>query len=89
MWNTELVELLEFKNLLVQAQATLSSALMREESRGSHYRNDFKARNDKEWLKHSLIRLDKNQTFAHSHRAVRMKTEDSSLPAMQPEIRNY
>ncbi len=89
MWNTELVELLEFKNLLVQAQATLSSALMREESRGSHYRNDFKARNDQEWLKHSLIRLDENQDFIHSHRAVRMKTEDSSLPTMQPEIRNY
>ena len=53
-WNNELTEFLETENLLIQAIATMQSALLREESRGSHFREDFTKTSDN-WLCHSLI----------------------------------
>ncbi|MCX6020435.1 MAG: succinate dehydrogenase/fumarate reductase flavoprotein subunit, partial [Chloroflexi bacterium] len=54
--NTDLMEALELHNLLDNAEATAASALARTESRGAHYRADFPARNDAEWLKHTFVR---------------------------------
>ena len=53
IWNTEIVEALELHNLIIQALASIESALKRTESRGAHSRIDYKLRNDKSWLKHS------------------------------------
>lgn len=39
----------EVKNMLLNAEMKLRSGLYREESRGTHFREDFPARNDKEW----------------------------------------
>ncbi len=57
LWNDELLEYLEFENLLLNSMATAFAALNRKESRGAHYRSDFKERDDKNFLFHSLIYL--------------------------------
>ena len=54
IWNSDLVEALEYDNLLVQAEVTLASALNRTESRGAHSREDFPDRDDEKWMVHSL-----------------------------------
>ncbi len=53
-FNTNRVEALELQNLLEVAEATAISAMMRDESRGAHARDDFPERDDKNWLCHSL-----------------------------------
>ncbi len=57
-FNTELLELIELKNLLDIALITAESARNRKESRGAHSREDFPERNDDEWLKHTLAVLN-------------------------------
>jgi succinate dehydrogenase / fumarate reductase flavoprotein subunit len=54
-FNMELMEAIELGFLLDCAEAVTASALAREESRGAHYREDFPARDDANWLKHTLI----------------------------------
>ncbi|MGB1069831.1 MAG: succinate dehydrogenase flavoprotein subunit, partial [Henriciella sp.] len=58
IWNTDLLEALEFDNLIGQAAVTVNSAVNREESRGAHAREDFADREDKEWMKHTLAWVD-------------------------------
>ena len=59
IWNTDLVETLEFDNLIQQAVGHhRRRALNRTESRGAHAREDFPERDDKNWMKHTLSWLD-------------------------------
>jgi len=53
-WNTELVEALELRSLLVVGQMILTSALHRQESRGAHCREDYTQRDDEQFLKHTM-----------------------------------
>jgi len=53
-FNTELMEVIELGNLIECAEATVAGALAREESRGGHYRADFPARDDVNFLRHTL-----------------------------------
>jgi len=55
-YNAELMEALELESLLGLSELILVSALQRTESRGAHYREDHPLRNDKDWLKHTLVR---------------------------------
>jgi succinate dehydrogenase / fumarate reductase flavoprotein subunit len=54
IFNTDLIGALELHSLLDVAETIVASALAREESRGAHYRSDFPARDDANWLKHTL-----------------------------------
>ena len=74
LWNDELIEFFQTENLLLQAIATAFSALKREESRGAHFRQDFINRDDKNWLKHSLVSFDvSNNSFDFKTKEVRVK----------------
>ena len=53
-WNTELVEALELKSLMMVGEIILASALNRQESRGAHSREDYPQRDDANFLKHTL-----------------------------------
>lgn len=54
-YSQELINLIEFEYMLDLAEVITLGALNREETRGSHYRVEFKERNDKDWLKHTLV----------------------------------
>ena len=56
--NYELINALELESMIDVAHATTLGALLREESRGAHFRRDFTKRNDRDWLKHTLAAKD-------------------------------
>lgn len=55
MYNTNLVEFIEFKNILELSEIILTCAIKREESRGAHFRSDNKVQNDELFKVHSIV----------------------------------
>ncbi len=56
-WNTELIEALELQNIIIVGELILASALNRQESRGSHAREDYPSRDDTDFLQHTLASI--------------------------------
>lgn len=86
MWNSDLVEALEFDNMIYQAKITMDSAENRKESRGAHARDDIKDRNDDDWMKHTLAAIVDGST-AFSYREVSFSTKE--MPSFPPKKRVY
>ncbi len=89
IWNTDLVEAMEFDNLAHQAVVTVNAALNRTESRGAHAREDFPDRDDEHWMKHTLTWLDPNGSVRVDYRPVHSNTMTNEVEPIPPRKRVY
>ncbi|MCX7359496.1 MAG: succinate dehydrogenase flavoprotein subunit [Alphaproteobacteria bacterium] len=90
IWNTDLVETLEFDNLIAQAVVTVVGGLNRTESRGAHAREDFPDRDDQHWMKHTLAWLDtKSGKATIDYRPVHTNTMTNEVEYIPPKKRVY
>ena len=89
IWNTDLVEALEFDNLIAQAAVTVNSAANRTESRGAHAREDFSDRDDTEWMKHTLAWVDDAGKVTIDYRPVHEYTMSNDIEYIKPKARVY
>jgi len=81
MFNTELTQALELRNMLDIAETVALGALKREESRGAHTRTDFTSRDDGTWLKHSVVRF--------APEGPKLDYKPVTITRWQPEERKY
>jgi succinate dehydrogenase / fumarate reductase flavoprotein subunit len=80
-WNTEIVEALELRNLLVVAELILTSAINRQESRGAHSREDYTQRDDTNFLKHTMA--------YYSQAGIDLSYMPVSITMFEPQERKY
>lgn len=81
IFNLELTSILELDNMLTVSEAVLRSAILREESRGSHFRTDFQFRDDEKFLKHLLVSKSTSGMIMHE--------EPITITKWKPEERKY
>ncbi|HQF31815.1 MAG TPA: FAD-binding protein, partial [Hyphomicrobiales bacterium] len=90
VWNSDLIETLELENLILQAVVTMESAAARAESRGAHAREDFKDRDDGNWMKHTLAWADgADRSVELDYRPVHSYTLTDEIDYIEPKARVY
>ncbi|MGD9581985.1 MAG: succinate dehydrogenase flavoprotein subunit [Vampirovibrionia bacterium] len=82
VFNTELLEAAELQNMIEFSEVIVRGALLREESRGSHYRTDFPTRDDGNWLKHTLC-------WKQGESEPRFEFKPVVITKFQPQERKY
>ena len=88
IFNTDLVETLEFDNLIRQAITTVDSAYNRQESRGAHAREDFPKRDDEKFMQHTIAWCNGKDTKI-GYRAVTKTTLTNEVQYFPPQERVY
>ncbi|MGI4797633.1 MAG: succinate dehydrogenase flavoprotein subunit [Janthinobacterium lividum] len=89
IFNTDLLEALEFGNLMENSMTTMVSAEARKESRGAHAHDDFPDRDDENWMKHTLAWLKPNGDVDLGYRDVKMQTLTNEVSVFPPKKRVY
>jgi len=80
-WNTEIVEALELRSLMIVGQLILTSALNRQESRGAHFREDYQERDDANFLKHTMA--------YYSPAGIDLQYRPVTITMFEPQERKY
>jgi len=89
IWNSDLMEALELQNLMGNAMTTIVGAEARHESRGAQAHDDFPARDDANWMKHTLSWCDEKGSVRLDYRPVRMQTLTNEVSVIPPQKRVY
>ncbi|ABA06053.1 succinate dehydrogenase subunit A [Nitrobacter winogradskyi Nb-255] len=89
VWNTDLMETMEYDNLISQAVVTMDCAANRTESRGAHAREDYPQRDDQNWMKHTLARLSDRGVTTIDYRPVHDYTMTNDVQSIPPKARVY